>query len=70
MSVLYCNGSLDTSAHSNFGPCQFRLINKSAYTISAHRYNKVFVYNWHNYVCLPLIIHKNRIINERMVRFN
>ena len=35
------NWSLDISAHSNFGPCQFRPITKSAYTISAHRYNKV-----------------------------
>ena len=34
-------GSLDISAHINFGPCQFRPITKSAYTISAHRYNNV-----------------------------
>ena len=33
--------SMDISAHNNFGPCQFRPITKSAYTISAHRYNNV-----------------------------
>ena len=30
----------------------------------------MFVYKWHNYVGLPLIIHTNGIINKRMVRFN
>ena len=30
----------------------------------------MFVYNWHNYVGFPLIIHTNGIINKRMVRFN
>ena len=30
----------------------------------------MFVYNWHNYVGLPFIIHTNGIINKRMVRFN
>ena len=44
----YMQGSLDISAHNNFGSCQFRPITKSAYTISAHRYNKVFIANWHN----------------------
>ena len=34
-------GSLDISVHNNFGPCQFRPITKSAFTISAHRYNNV-----------------------------
>ena len=32
-----CSRSLDISAHNNFGPCQFRPISKSAYTISAHK---------------------------------
>ena len=41
--------SLDISAHNNFGPCQFRPITKSAYTISAHGYNKVQL------VCLSII---------------
>ena len=30
----------------------------------------MFVYNWHNNVGLPFIIHTNGIINKRMVRFN
>ena len=41
--------SLDISAHNNIGPCQFRPITKSAYTISAHRYNNVQL------VCLSII---------------
>ena len=31
--------SLDISAHNNFGPCQFRPITKSAYTISMFESN-------------------------------
>ena len=43
------DGSLDISAHNNFGPCQFRPITKSAYTISAHKCNNVSL------VCLSII---------------
>ena len=39
--LQWCSWSLDISAHNNFGPCQFRPITKSAYTISAHMYNNV-----------------------------
>ena len=45
----YSLRSLDISAHNNFGPCQFRPITKSAYTISAHGCNQVQL------VCLSII---------------